>query len=174
MLTPKGTLFAAILALGGTPAMAEGPSLGKPLSEAEVPSYARYVMPEGDGLPAGSGNAKKGAEIYASKCGSCHGATGEEGPIQPPVGPNKAYAKAAGQHWPYATTLFAYIQRAMPFNAPKSLSNDEVYSVVAYILSRNKIIDEGQKIDQTNLAGIKMPGKDKFIDLWAQQKEKPY
>lgn len=172
MRTPKSLL--AVMILGAGPALAEGPSLGKPLSDAEIPVYARYTMPDGEGLPTGSGSAKEGAAIYASKCGSCHGATGEEGPIQPPVGPNKAYAKAAGQHWPYAPTLFGYIQRAMPFNAPKSLSNDEVYAVVAYILSRNKIIPEDQKLDQSNLAGIKMPGKDKFIDLWEKQKDKPY
>lgn len=174
MLTPKSALSAAAFALLTTSAVAEGPSLGKPLSDADIPSYARYAMPEGDGLPAGSGTAKQGAEIYAAKCGSCHGATGEEGPIQPPVGPNKIYPKAAGQHWPYATTLFDYIKRAMPFDAPKSLSNDEVYSVVAYILSRNKLIAEDQKVDQSNLAGVKMPGREKFIDLWATQKEKPY
>lgn len=168
LLIPVSFLFA-----GGV-AVAESPSQGKPLADTDIPAYARYVMPDGEGLPVGSGTAAQGAAIYASKCGQCHGATGEEGPIQPPVGPNKSYAKAAGQHWPYAPTLFGYIQRAMPFNAPKSLSNDEVYSVVAYILSRNKIIPEDQKLDQSNLAGIKMPGRDKFIDLWAQQKDKPY
>lgn len=62
----------------------------------------------------------------------------------------------------------------MPFDAPKSLSDDEVYSVVAYILSRNKLIAEDQKIDQSNLASVKMPGREKFIDLWEKQKEKPY
>lgn len=174
MLTPKGLLLSAAFLLSGAAAWAEGPSLGKPLSDADIPVYARYVMPDGEGLPAGSGTAQQGAEIYASKCGQCHGKTGEEGPIQPPVGPNKNYAKAAGQHWPYATTLFSYIQRAMPFNAPKSLSNDEVYSIVAYILSRNGVIEEGQKVDQSNLAGVKMPGREKFIDLWARQKDKPY
>ena len=167
-------LISASALLASSAALAESPSLGKPLTDAEIPAFAKYVMPEGDGLPDGSGTGSQGAAIYASKCGQCHGATGAEGPIQPPVGPNKTYPKAAGQHWPYATTLFAYIQRAMPFNAPKSLSNDEVYSVVAYILSRNGIIEEGQKIDKSNLAGIKMPGREKFIDLWAQQKDKPY
>lgn len=174
MRTPKGLILAASLVASSAALAAGGPGAGTPLSDADIPVFARYAMPDGQGLPAGSGTAKQGADIYAAKCGQCHGKTGEEGPIQPPVGPNKTYPKAAGQHWPYATTLFSYIQRAMPFNAPKSLSNDEVYAVVAYILHRNGVIEEGQKVDQSNLAGVKMPGRDKFIDLWEMQKDKPY
>lgn len=174
MHTLKGLILATCAAVSGAAIAAEGPGAGTPLADADIPVFARYAMPDGEGLPAGSGTAKQGAGIYAAKCGQCHGKTGEEGPIQPPVGPNKTYPKSAGQHWPYATTLFSYIQRAMPFNAPKSLSNDEVYAVVAYILQRNGLIQEDQKIDQTNLAAVKMPGRDKFIDLWEKQKDKPY
>lgn len=155
-------------------ALAEGPGLGQPLDEAEIPFYARYVLPDGSGLPAGSGTAAQGREIYQANCGSCHGETGSEGPITPPVGPNETYPNSAGQHWPYATALFDYIRRAMPFNAPKSLSDDEVYAVTAFILHRNGLLDEAEALSADNLPAIEMPNRDNFIDLWARQAETPY
>ncbi len=174
MSTRKWILAATTAVLMSSPASAEGPGLGQPLSEDEIPYYARHVMPDGTGLPDGGGTAMQGETIYAEQCGSCHGATGVEGPIQPLVGPNDAYPKAAGRHWPYATTLFDYIRRAMPFNAPKSMTDDEVYAVVAYVLHRNGLVGADDRIDAGNLAGIAMPNRDNFIDLWALQGDKPY
>jgi cytochrome c len=160
--------FAPILAL------ADGPGLGQPLSADEIPIYARYVIPDGTGLPPGSGTAIQGQPIYQAQCGFCHGETGVEGPIMPPVGPNELWDKPAGRHWPYATTLFDYIRRAMPFDAPKSLSDDEVYAVTAYILHRNGLVIEDEVLNEANLADVEMPNRGNFIDLWATQRDKPY
>jgi cytochrome c len=92
----------------------------------------------------------------------------------PPVGPNAAYDKPAGRHWPYATTLFDYIRRAMPFHAPKSLSDDEVYALTAFILYRNDLVAEDEVVSDKTLASVVMPNRENFIDLWATQGDKPY
>ena len=155
-------------------ALAEGPDLGQELSPAEIPSYAVYVMPDGRGLPPGRGTGREGEELYASLCSSCHGATGVEGPIMPPVGPNDVWAKPAGRHWPYATTLFDYIRRAMPFNAPKSLDDDQVYALSAFILYRNGLVDQDEVLNAETLPRISMPNRENFIDVWEKQGAKPW
>jgi cytochrome c len=167
-------VLAALVAFAPILALADGPGLGQPLGDDEIPIYARYVMPDGTGLPPGSGTAIQGQPIYQAQCVSCHGETGVEGPIMPPVGPNELWDKPAGRHWPYATTLFDYIRRAMPFDAPKSLSDDEVYAVTAYILHRNGLVIEGEVLNEANLANVEMPNRGNFIDLWAMQRDKPY
>lgn len=164
---------AATLAVS-SPAFAQSPELGQPLLSSDIPFYAYYIMPDGTGLPEGSGSATAGKQIWESRCATCHGITGSEGPIMPPVGPTTSYPKSAGRFWPYATTLFDYIRRAMPFPSPKSLSNDEVYSLTAFILYRNGLVQEDAAIDATSLPRIAMPGRDHFIDLWAKQGDKPY
>ena len=174
MSTPRLCVPAALFTFAPLVALADGPGLGQPLSDHEVPVYARYVMPDGTGLPPGSGTAIQGQAIYEVQCGSCHGETGVEGPIMPPVGPNALWDKPAGRHWPYATTLFDYIWRAMPFDVPKSLSNDEVYAVTAYILPRNGLVTKDEALNEANLADIEMPNRGNFIDLWATQGDKPY
>jgi len=169
--------IAAIVALTAVlPAAAsdEGPGLGQPIAEDEIPSYFRPVMPDGTGLPPGSGTAVEGQPIYEAQCGFCHGETGIEGPIMPLVGPSPDYATPAGAYWPYAPTLFDYIQRAMPFYAPKSLSDDEAYAVTAYILFRNGLITEDATMDASSLPAVQMPNRDNFIDLWALQGATPY
>jgi cytochrome c5 len=155
-------------------AKAEGPGLGQPLSPDEVPMFARYVMPDGRGLPPGGGTAQMGSKIYAAKCAKCHGKTGTEGPVMPPVGPNEVWAKPAGRHWPYATTLFAYIRRAMPFDAPKSLTDDQAYALAAFILYRNGLVGEDEVMDAESLPKVDMPNRDNFVDVWATQGEKPW
>jgi cytochrome c len=167
-------VLAGLVAYAPISAFAEGPGLGEPLNEDEIPIYARYVMPDGTGLPPGSGTAIQGQPIYQAQCGSCHGETGVEGPIMPPVGPNELWDKPAGLHWPYATTLFDYIRRAMPFHAPKSLGDDEVYAVTAYILHRNGLVTEDEVLNKANLADVEMPNRENFIDLWGTQSDKPY
>ena len=162
------------LLLGATAAQGEGPGLGQPLSPDEIPFYATYVTTDGNGLPEGSGTAAEGAEIYAEQCSSCHGETGTEGPVMPPVWPNEIWPKAVGKHWPYATTLFDYIRRAMPLDAPKSLSSDEAYALAAFILERNGIIDADRAITAETLPAVHMPNRDNFIDVWATQGEKPW
>ena len=173
MFTRKLFAAAALICLAPI-ARAEGPDLGEPLAPDEIPFYATYVMPDGRGLPAGTGTATEGAEIYAQQCAQCHGETGTEGPIMPPVGPNDVWAKPAGSHWPYATTLFDYIRRAMPFDAPKSLTNDEAYALAAFILQRNGLIGEDEAMTAETLPAVEMPNRDIFIDVWAKQGEKPW
>ena len=168
---PLGIGFAAVFA---TASLAEGPDLGETLSVGEIPFYATYVLPDGRGLPNGSGTAAEGAEIYAAQCTNCHGETGTEGPVMPPVWPNELWPKSVGKHWPYATTLFDYIRRAMPLDAPKSLTNDQAYALAAFILERNGIIDGGTAMTAETLPAVEMPNRDNFIDVWAKQGEKPW
>jgi len=174
MSTPKLVTAAALVLLTSALARAEGPGLGQPLAPGEVPFFATYVMPDGRGLPPGKGTAAEGATLYAEQCDSCHGATGVEGPVMPPVWPNELWPKAAGHYWPYATTLFDYIRRAMPLNAPKSLTDDQIYALAAFILARNGVIAEDAVMDAESLPKVKMPNRDNFVDVWATQGEKPW
>ncbi|HET7803188.1 MAG TPA: cytochrome c [Pseudolabrys sp.] len=130
------------------------------------------IPPDGRGLPPGSGNATRGAEIYAGVCAACHGDKLEGNPAKGIGGDkllggrgtlaSKSPVKTVESYWPYATTLFDYVKRAMPFNTPGSLSDDDVYSVVAYILSEAKIIPQNEIIDAKSLPKVVMPNKDGF------------
>jgi S-disulfanyl-L-cysteine oxidoreductase SoxD len=173
MSISRALVCVVLISLAGV-ARADGPALGQPLSPDEIPIYARYIMPDGTGLPAGSGSAAEGAEVYLYDCAICHGDTGIEGPVTPFVGPNDVWPKPAGLHWPHATTLFDYIRRAMPFYAPKSLSDDEVYAVTAYILWRNGVIKEDAVLDANTLPQVAMPNTGNFIDVWSLQGDKPW
>ncbi len=123
------------------------------------------IRPDGKGLPLGSGTAKAGMTIYQLKCAACHGKTGTEGPYPRLVAPmgDTTRAKAIGNYWPYATTLFDYTRRAMPLNAPGSLSAAEVYNLTAYLLAVNKIIDSTMVVDAQSLPRVKMPARDLFV-----------
>jgi cytochrome c len=167
MFTRKAFAVLALLAFAGA-AQAEGPGLGKPLSAADLAPWDISIMPDGTGLPPGSGTAAQGAQIYAQKCVACHGEKGVGGSASSliPKGPITSInggEKTIGNFWPYASTLFDYIRRAMPWQQPKSLTNDEVYALTAYLLVLNKIIDEGAGLDAGTLAKIKMPNRDGFI-----------
>ena len=149
-------------------ACADGPRLGKPISAAELAAWDTSVMPDGTGLPAGSGSAAQGAQIYAQKCGACHGEGGAGGSASAllPKGPITSIngaEKTIANFWPYASTLFDYIRRAMPWQQPKSLTNDEVYALTAYLLALNKVIDDGATLDAAALSRVKMPNRDGFI-----------
>lgn len=169
MFTRKTIAVAAISVLfAGTAAAHDGPNLGKPVSDEELAVWDSSIMPDGSGLPAGSGTAAQGAQIYAQKCVACHGEGGKgasasqllpRGPITSINGGEKTIAN----FWPYASTLFDYIRRAMPWQAPKTLSSNEVYALTAYLLALNKIIDDGAGLDAGTLAKIKMPNRDGFI-----------
>lgn len=141
--------------------------LGRPATEAEIQAWNSDVSPTGEGLPSGRGTVKHGAQVYAAKCAACHGPTGVEGPQDRLVGGRGTLAtaepvKTVGSYWPYATTLYDYIQRAMPLTAPQSLTPDEVYSVVAWILFRNGIIAEDAVLDARALPAIRMPNREGF------------
>ena len=142
--------------------------LGRAASEAEIQAWNIDVTPTGEGLPAGSGTVKQGALIFAAKCSMCHGATGTEGPKDRLVGGRDTLrsakpVKTIGSYWPYATTLFDYIRRAMPFPAPQSLSSDEVYAVTAWLLFQNGIVSEEAVIDARALPLVQMPNREGFI-----------
>lgn len=135
---------------------------GRAATQHEIDSEAIAIPPGGRGLPQGHGDSLAGAQVYKLKCAACHGAHGTEGPFQKLVG-DTGKTKTIGNYWPYATTVFDYIRRAMPLNAPGTLSSDEVYSLTAFLLSRNKIISSATVLDAHSLPAVQMPAKDLFI-----------
>ena len=137
--------------------------LGRAATAAEIKAWDIDVMPDGEGLPPGSGTPAGGAKIYARKCAACHGPSGTEGPFDRLVGRDQALVRTIGNYWPYATTVYDYIYRAMPLGAPGSLVPDEVYSLVAYLLWRNEIIPETAVIDARTLPRVVMPARDRFV-----------
>ena len=164
-------LGAGILWAGGPADRSEQPhgyGLGRHATDQEVQAWNIDVAPTGEGLPAGQGTAKQGASIFAARCATCHGPTGQEGPMDRLVGGAGTLAsqhpiKTIGSYWPYATTLYDFINRAMPFNAPGSLNSDEIYSVIAWLLFQNGIVKEDAVIDARTLPQIQMPNRNGFI-----------
>jgi cytochrome c len=150
------------------PAMAQQTSgLGHPATPDDIQRENIDVRADGQGLPDGSGTASDGQAIFAQKCASCHGPSGEgtqSGPrlVDPTpfkVGVNQP---TIGNYWPYATTVWDYIHRAMPFDAPGSLSNDEVYALTAYLLAQNGIIGSDDRMDAGSLPAVQMPNRASF------------
>ena len=142
--------------------------MGKPATEAEIKAWNIDVSSTGEGLPPGQGTVKDGSRVFAAKCAACHGPTGTEGPKDRLIGGRDTLTtskpvRTIGSYWPYATTLYDYINRAMPFDAPQSLSPDEVYSVIAWLLFQNQIIAEDAVIDAQTLPKIQMPNRNGFI-----------
>jgi len=146
-------------------------NFGSEASAEDIAAIDIDAMPDGRGLPAGSGNHEQGKAVYESSCIACHGADlqgvkGTGGAAL--IGGRDTIAsgspkKTVESYWPYASTVFDYVKRAMPFNAPGSLSDDEVYSVVAYILGEGGVIDKSMMVDASSLPAIEMPNKDGFI-----------
>ena len=142
--------------------------LGQSATDEEIRAWNIDVSPNGEGLPPGSGTVKQGAEVYAAKCAKCHGQTGTEGPFDMLVGGQNTLktakpVKTIGSYWPYAATLYDYINRAMPMDAPGSLTSDEVYAVSAWLLHRNGIISEDAVLDASTLVSVDMPNRLGFI-----------
>jgi S-disulfanyl-L-cysteine oxidoreductase SoxD len=162
------TASASLLVLSSA-ALAEGPELGRVATPDEIASWDVSIGPDGAGLPPGRGTPKQGETVFAEKCVACHGEKGAGKPNDQLVGGRgslsgeQAPVKTVGSFWPYATTLFDYVRRAMPLNAPKSLSDDEVYAVAAYILQLNGIIGEADAMDAQTLPQVQMPNRDGFI-----------
>jgi len=168
MSTRRLVACAAAAALCTGYACADGPKLGKPLTAADLAAWDISVLPDGTGLPPGSGNAAQGAAIYAQKCIACHGENGKGGIGAALVTDRKITSINAGEKsianfWPYATTVFDIIRRAMPWTQPRTLSNDEVYALTAYILAQNKLIDENAVMNAETLPKVRMPNRDGFI-----------
>jgi S-disulfanyl-L-cysteine oxidoreductase SoxD len=163
-----------LLLLLAAAAQAEGPDIGQPVSPQETAAWDISIEPDGAGLPPGSGTPQQGARVYADKCVGCHGEKGSGKPNDQLVGGIGSLAgdqpvKTVGSFWPYATTLFDYVRRAMPLNAPKSLSNDEVYAVAAYILHLNGIIGDADTMNAQTLPLVKMPNRDGFVPFSRSQ-----
>ncbi len=171
----------ALLALAWWSAYPSGPGvgpparfgLGRPATAAEIKAWDIAVRPDGKGLPPGRGTARDGAALYASHCAACHGATGREGPFdrlvgrEPrqgfPFGRDARLPKTIGNYWPYATTLYDYVNRAMPLDRPGSLTPDQVYGLVAYLLWRNEMLADTAVLDARTLPRVVMPARDRFV-----------
>jgi len=149
-------------------------SIGRAATRAEINAWNIDVNASGDGLPPGRGTYARGATLFASQCAACHGVHGEGIPPFPkligreprdgfPFGRDAKYAKTIGNYWPYATTVYDYINRAMPFPAPGSLRPDDVYSLVDFLLAENEIIDRRTTMDARTLRTIRMPARDRFV-----------
>ena len=157
-----------LLATFALTAHGAGPNLGKPIDPADIAAWDTSIMPDGAGLPHGGGTPAQGAAIYASKCAACHGENGKGGvssALVPrgPISTINAAEKTIANFWPYATTLFDYIRRAMPWQQPKTLTADDVYALSAYILALNGIIAEPEVMNATSLPKVRMPKRDGFI-----------
>ena len=150
-------------------------NFGKTATIEEIKAWDLDVSPDGTGLPEGNGTVGEGEILYASKCLFCHGVNGEGGINERLVSrageefPDENVAcgfecRTIGNYWPYATTLYDYILRSMPMNAPGSLTNDEVYSISAYLLYLNRIISEDTQLNAENLKNVVMPARDKFVN----------
>ena len=170
MSTHSAALAAACaLGLCSSAALAETPNLGKVITPEEVAQWDISVSPDGVGLPPGSGTPKQGEAVYASKCLACHGEKGAGKPNDALVGGigslagDKPALKTVGSFWPYATTIFDYVRRSMPFNESKTLTNDELYAVAAYILQLNGIIGENDTMNAQTLPKVRMPNRDGFV-----------
>ena len=165
--------FIAALIFIALPALAaESPHLGIPVGPKDVAAWDLSIGPDGAGLPPGKGTALDGAKVYAEKCAACHGEKGEGKPsdrlvggIGTLAGPQPA-VRTVGSYWPYATTLFDYVRRAMPLTEPQSLSDSETYAVAAYILHLNGIVGEKDVINAKSLPKVKMPNRENFFIVY--------
>jgi cytochrome c len=164
MFTPKAALVALLVA---SPVLAQGPNLGQPIPESDVKAWDISILPDGTGLPAGSGTPAQGARIYAQKCVACHGEAGKGGTAAALVGGGPLTAintpKTIANFWGHSTTVFDFIRRAMPWQQPRSLTDDEAYALTAYILAENKLIGANDVMSAKTLPLVKMPNRDNFI-----------
>lgn len=185
MTAPRTAALLAAIALattacrdGGLGGRSAPPSqystIGRTADSAELRAWDIDVNPSGRGLPAGRGTYAAGAAVFAQKCAACHGPHGEGiGPYprligrEPrtgfPFGQDAKQVKTIGNYWPYATTIYDYVHRAMPLTAPGSLSPDEMYSVVGYLLAENEIIDRSAVMDARTLPLVRMPARGRFV-----------
>ncbi len=171
-LLERLALGTALLAVAVAPAKtaiaADSPQFGKPVTAQDIAAWDISIGPDGAGLPPGKGTVAQGETVFAAKCQACHGEKGAGGPNDRLVGgagtiaPDKTPVKTVGSYWPYATTLFDYVRRAMPWDRPKSLTDAEVYAVAAYVLYLNGVIGQDDVLDAQSLPKVKMPNREGF------------
>jgi S-disulfanyl-L-cysteine oxidoreductase SoxD len=169
MSTCKTAAFSALLCAVSLPCFGQA-RIGKPATEAQIAAINLTVFPDGKGLPAGKGTAAKGKDIFKEKCAVCHNEKGEGRENQYPalvggIGTlnTSKPVKTVGSYWPYATTVFDYVRRAMPYDHPGSLQADEIYSTVAFILNLNGIVGENDEMSPVTLPKVKMPNAGGFV-----------
>jgi cytochrome c len=170
-MSTRKSIAALLVVLGTGVALAESPNLGRKISEADVKQWDIAILPDGSNLPPGQGTAVEGAKIFAEKCAMCHGdqAKGGVAPFYPalvggqPLTNGIETPKTIANYYAYATTIFDYTRRGMPYNAPRTLTDAEVYATTAYILAMNKLIGENDVMDAKTLPQVKMPNRDNFI-----------
>ncbi len=157
----------AASAWAGEPHSAGHYGIGTTPTKAEIDGWSIAVRPDGQGLPPGKGSVGEGAEVYVAQCGACHGTFGEGETRYPKLAGGSLKGErpepTVGNYWPFATTLWDYINRAMPFPSPHALNADEVYAMTAYILNLNNIVDNNFVADRDSLPKVKMPNHDSFI-----------
>jgi len=179
LIVPAAFFLAAALVMAQTPPKRLG--IGSPATQEQIAALDIDVRPDGAGLPPGGGTAREGAGVYAQKCAACHGANGEGGTADPlvgadpkdtlPFGPDYERWRSGrpdvpftiGNYWPYATTVFDYVRRAMPATAPGSLTAYETYALTAWLLARNGIIAEAAVMNAATLPGVRMPARAGFV-----------
>ena len=155
----------------------QGPGLGVEISADDLAPWDISVETDGSGLPPGSGTAAAGEAIYTTQCLACHGEKGAGQPNDRLVGGHGTLSdinqvRTIGSFWPYASTVFDYIRRAMPFPSPQSLSDDDVYALTAYLLYLNGIIDEDDEMNARTLTEVRMPNRDGFILAYPQREDR--
>jgi cytochrome c len=179
MSKARAGLLAALLVAGAADAATPPPpKLGRPATADDIAKIDISIPPDGKGLPAGSGSVAQGAMVFQQKCAVCHGANGEGTPsgdrLVGGIGslntPNPV--KTVNSYWPYATTVFDYIRRAMPITNPQSLQNEEVYALTAYILSFDNVVPKDAVLDAESLPKVQMPNRSGFVN-WEPRLIKP-
>jgi mono/diheme cytochrome c family protein len=154
------------------------PKLGRPATQDEISKASISIPPDGDGLPAGSGSVMQGAQVFQQKCAVCHGDMGQGTPngdrLVGGIGSlaSPMPVKTVNSYWPYATTVFDYIRRAMPLTNPQSLQNDEVYALTAFILSRDHVVPDDAVLNAQSLPKVQMPNKAGFVN-WEPRLVRP-
>lgn len=172
MSTPELMRFCVFLLAGFVMTTAGADNgFSTPATEEDIEVVYLSIFPDGENLPEGSGTAKEGKAVYEMYCTACHGADGEGTLADKLVGgrgtlDSDSPVKTVGSYWPYATTVFNYIRRSMPYTAPMSLTNEEYYAITAFVLNKNDIISADKVLDKNSLPDVQMPNRDGFVNSY--------